>query len=170
MTSRISPNAQVLSANNKQPIQHLPFFSSTDLQIDPATDEQQTSARPSNKLEAARQSRLQKKMLQSSMQFSSSFKDAATMQQAFSSHDSHRVSQKNFLSTTSSKEDQKLGDLHKMQERISHEMVETGESSGEARQLLKTVKEYKANEGGRASVHSQGVKQRRTQDEEEFML
>ena len=36
----MSKHDQLLSANFKEPIQHLPFFSSADLQIDTAFDQE----------------------------------------------------------------------------------------------------------------------------------
>jgi len=158
-------NAQELAANRKEPIQHLPFFSSTDLQLDLLPADEQSSRL--SKLEAARQMRQQSKLVKSTP-FSSSFKDCSGVasSQQLSSRDSHRASLRNYHSNAS-KEDQKLGDLNQLQERYNQEQVDTGESSGDVRQIHKVASNSRPNDrnvGGRISVHSQGL-QRKVSEE-----
>ena len=76
--------------------------------------------------------------------------------------DSHRSYNKNYATgaasavSTTSREDQKLGDLLSLHERYHNaERVETGESSGDARKIL-GHNDYtnERNAGGRGSVQS----------------
>ena len=132
-----------------------------------------------SKLEAARQSRLQKKLQQAGgtglTPFTSSFKEAAVTAQFSGRGDSHRSYNKNYATgaasavSTTSREDQKLGDLLQLHERYHNaERVETGDSSGDARKIL-GHNDYtnERNAGGRGSVQSQGL-QRRSSAEEVF--
>ena len=64
--SQPSPSKQMLSANRREPIQHLPFFSSTDLQIDPVSgqgDDVDTPKDSQSKFTKLRQVRKQTKLV-----------------------------------------------------------------------------------------------------------
>ena len=143
-----------LSASRKEPIQHLPFFSSSDLDVGQGaaagTKEEPTSSASSkrvSKIDGTRQSRVQKKVTTSVTQFSSSFRVAPSKTVAAKSTKLSRSKSNKRLAKyvnskekhdATSKEDQKLGDskVHKTKAQlVAEELVATIESSTEARTL-----------------------------------
>ena len=143
--SKTNKTDQLISASRKEPIQHLPFFSSTDLDVGSgvAANEEPLSSGSSRlgKLEAARQNRLRGKNTISATQFSSSFKVSSTKTKTttkLSRSKSNKrltkyVNKYDTAATTSSKEDQKLGDSHIMDDQplLRDRMEEIIENSAE---------------------------------------